>query len=131
MNLSQVVLDYGQRIGRTDLALPLRGPAVVSSDEGISVLIEADEKHLLLYALVPAPYASAQDLMVMLQSSDLRRQPPHAWPVQVGGRGQGADFMLMLLVRIPERQASAQTLEHALAWLMQWKQEHVQLGSTR
>ena len=131
MNLSQVVADYGQRIGRPDLALPSQGPAVVSSEEDISVLLETDDEHLLAYALVPAPYVSAQALLTMLQASDLRRQPPHAWPVQVGGRGQGADWVLMLLVRIPERQASAQALEQALAWLMQWKKEHVPFGATR
>jgi hypothetical protein len=131
MNLSQVVADYGQRIGRHDLALPSQGPAVLSSEEDFSVLFEADGAHLLAYALVPAPYVSAQALLAMLKASDLRRQPPHAWPVQVGGRGQGADWVLMLLVRIPERQASAQALEQALAWLMQWKQENVPFGVTR
>lgn len=131
MNLSQVVLDYGQRIGRADLALPSQGPAVVSSEEGCTVLLEADEEHLLVYALVPTPYVAASTLLSILEASDLRRQPPHAWPVQVGGRGQGADFMLMLLVRIPERHASAQALELALAWLMQWKQDHVPLGASR
>lgn len=130
MNVAQLVAEFGQRRGLHDLALPPRGPVVFSSDNSGSLLLEAEQEDLLLYALVPAPYVEPQAVLPLLQAVDLRRQSPQAWPVQVGGRGQGADFVLMLLVRLTEAQLNVQALEDALAGLLRLKQEHATFGVT-
>jgi hypothetical protein len=130
MNLRQVVADYGQRNGLPDLALPDRGPAALSSQDGVNVLVEAGDDDLLIYALMPAPYVSPESLLGLLQACDLRHLPPQAWPIQVGARGQGADQMVMLLLRLSGQRLSAQGMEEALSWLLRFRQDHAAFGTS-
>jgi|LauGreDrversion4_2_1035121.scaffolds.fasta_scaffold139360_2 hypothetical protein len=129
MNLRQVVADYGQRNGLPDLALADRGPTVLPGQDGAHVLLEAADDELLIYALAPAPYVSPEALLGLLQACDLRHVPPQAWPIQVAARGQGADLVLMLLLRLKGQRLSAQGMEEALSWLLRFRQDHARFGT--
>lgn len=131
MNLTQLVAEYGQHHGLPHLALPGQGPALLSAEQICSVLIEADDEDLLLYAVVPAPFAPPQLLMACLQAADVRRQPAQGWPVKVGARGQGADLVLVLLLRLSQEQLGLQAMEEALASLMTFVQTHACVDATR
>ncbi len=129
MNLAQLVSDFGARAGQPDLMLPPRGAASYAHPQGPVALEEVDGD-LLIYTRVPAPFVPAPALLKILRATDLRRLPPQVPGVQVGARGQGAEQVLVLMIRLNWPGPSVQAIEDAVARLMQFRQEHADFGAT-
>ncbi len=113
--MTQIIDDFGRRIGLPGLTLDDKGRLRMALEDGTGIgllqVTAEDSKEIVVYRSFPFTYVNAQTFRMALRLADFRQ--PDAWPVQAAINQRE----LLLAMRIPERAFSSASLEMALSRL--------------
>ena len=114
MSLAYALSEFGATLGVGRLELPPQGHVSLQLPCGDRMTLEEVGQEVLLYQVIALPHLDAARSLALLQSSNLRRRPPHELTVQVGLRGEGADAQVVLLLRFDAQGLQASMLQAGL-----------------
>lgn len=116
MNAWEAVSQFGRSLGLGDLSLDGTRQAHVALDSGTTVSFTLTDEELLVHVQQPAPHSPPALWLQALQRAEARSAGPLR--VQMGGRGQGADFCLIALTRFQADAVSPEDLARACDGLL-------------
>ncbi|WP_263768599.1 hypothetical protein [Propionivibrio soli] len=118
----ETLAEFGRQIGLTGFAPGTHGVAQLRLESGGLLAVEAvtrgSSDEVLVYLGQPMGFDADRLRMAALEKVRETRGGPYA--IQVATRGDGPQAMLLMLVRVPERQFTVQTLGQAVDYLGRW-----------
>jgi type III secretion system chaperone SycN len=118
----ETLADFGRQMGLPDLDFGTHGVAQLEMESGNLIAVEpvqrGDAAEVLVYIGRPLGYDGAPLLRRALARA--HHAEAGAMPVQVAVRGEAPDAVLLVLVRVPERDFTLQSLGQAVDYLGRW-----------
>lgn len=130
MNVSQAVTEFGQSMGIEGLNLGSTGVCQLQWEDGSTLLIEETAEELLVCLAFPAAHLHALEMQQALELQDQRVHHGFA-VVQVGLRGQGADTLIVTLVRVRARVLAGADIARSVDQLTEWRSRWESLSGRR
>lgn len=129
--VAQAVADFGRSMDLADWTLGAEGRASLRLQSGVLVHLVAGEADLRVQLDCPLAFETPQLLQRALEAAHVRL----GTPVQLGLRGSGAEMVLQLARRLPQRQvtgpALARQVDELLSWFEALRQPATQAGAWR
>ncbi len=120
--VDDTVAEFGRSVGIPGLRFSEHGNLQLKFATGGLLVIEpvrrGDTDEILVYLGEPLGFNGAR--RVMLALSKVHFGNVGVRDVQIAVRGEGADALLLALIRIPEREFTPQNLGQAMDFLHQW-----------
>jgi len=120
--VSETLAEFGRQIGLTGFSTGTHGVAQLRLESGallaIEVVTRGSSDEVLVYLGQPVGFDADRLRISALEKVFETRGSPYS--VQVATRGEGTQAVLLMLVRIPERQFTLQTLGQAVDYLSRW-----------
>lgn len=120
--IHDAVADFGRRLGIDTLALDSHGLVQLQFESGDLLAVEPRRREeideVLVYLLRPGARTLSRSIRRGLAKSHYTEGG--TLPVQVAMRGSGPEASILALVRIPERELTAQNLAMAVEHLGRW-----------
>jgi len=114
--------EFGRRSGLSDLGFGSYGVAQLVFQSGDVLAVEpvsrGDVEEVLVYVSRPLGFNGSRLLRRALIKAHFKEAG--ALDIQVSSRGQGPSLTLLALVRMPARDFTLQTLDHAFDYLNRW-----------
>ena len=117
MNAWEAVSQFGRVLGVSDLSLDGAREAHLGLDSGDTISFTLTDEVLLLHLRRPFPHPSSDVLLRALQRCQARNSG--ALRLQMGGRGQGADFALIAATRFRADSVTPEELGRACDGLLE------------
>jgi type III secretion system chaperone SycN len=114
--------DFGKQLGIADLTFGTHGVAQLELQSGGLIAVEPVSRGMVNEVLVYIIQPLGFDAAMLMRRALARAHFAHAdaLPVQVAVRGEDSAAQLIMLVRLPERSFTLQTLGHAIDFLSRW-----------
>lgn len=117
--------EFGRRLGLDDFSTGPFGVAQLRLASGGLLAVEPVRRgmvdEVLIYVGRPLGFEADALCRRALEKAHFSHGGPY--PVQVAARGDGAQAVLLILTRLPERAFTVQTLGHAVDYLERWFDE--------
>ncbi len=120
--------EFGRELGLTDFGLGSHGVAQLQMQSGALLAVEPVRRgstngvdEVLIYLGQPMGFEAATLRRRALEKVHFSHGGPFA--LQIATRGEGAQAILLMLVRLPERAFTRQTLGHVVEYLERWYAE--------
>lgn len=117
--------EFGRELGLTDFGLGTQGVAQLKMQSGALLAVEpvrrgkvASVDEVLIYLGQPLGFEATALRRRALKKVHFSHGGPFA--LQIASRGEGPQAMLLMLVRVPERAFTRQTLGHVVEYLDRW-----------
>jgi len=123
MIASQAVEDFGRIMGLEDLSLHPTGHCTLACADDAEIGLDADacdEDGLVVSISRPAPFVTAPQLLVALQSCDARR-PSNSPPVSAALQGSGSDARIICATRLSRPRLNGPEIAAAVDRLQAWQ----------
>jgi hypothetical protein len=123
MIASQAVEDFGRIMGLDDLSLHPVGHCTLACADEADIGIDTDacdEDGLVVSISRPAPFVTASELLIALQSCDARR-PSNSPPVSAALQGSGSDARIICATRLSRPRLTGQEIAAAVDRLQTWQ----------
>ena len=113
--------QFGQQLGLPALELGAHGVAQLELQAGGVLAVEpAHGKAAEVLVYLGRPVGFEGDALVRNALARAHYSAAHPMPVQVAVRGEGPEALLLVLVRVPEREFTVQTLGRVVEYLGRW-----------
>ena len=123
--VQQTLADFGRQLGLAHFGLGTLGVAQLRLASGALLAVEpalrGRTEEILIYFSRPLGFEATQTRRAALAKAHYSNNGPYA--VQIATRGEGAQSELLMLVRLPQRGFTPQTLSHAVDYLDRWFSE--------
>lgn len=120
--IHDAVAEYGRQLGIDGLRLDANGAVQLQLQSGGLLAVEqarrGDADEVLVYLGSPLGFEGPRRLRAALTRAHYSNTAGPS--VQVACRGDGPDALLLILVRMPERDFTLQSLGHAFDFLSRW-----------
>ena len=120
--VNDTLSEFGRQLGLTDLNFGEHGAAQLVFQSGALLAVEpvtrGDIDEVLVYVSRPVGFNGPRLLRQALVKAHFKEAG--VLDIQVSTRGQGSDLALLALVRMPARNFTLQTLDHAFDYLNRW-----------
>lgn len=120
--IHHTLADFGRQLGLEHFGLGSQGVAQLRLSSGSQLAVEpcrrGDNEEILVYFSRPLGFDAVQYRRAALAKAHFSNTGPYA--VQVATRGEGAQTELLMLIRLPQRGFTPQTLAHAVDYLDRW-----------
>jgi type III secretion system chaperone SycN len=117
--------EFGRELGLTDFGLGAHGVAQLQMQSGALLAVEPVRRgkvdsvdEVLIYLGQPLGFEATTLRRRALEKVHFSHGGPFA--IQIATRGEGPQAMLLMLVRLPERAFTRQTLGHVVEYLDRW-----------
>lgn len=117
--------EFGRELGLTDFGLGAHGVAQLKMQSGALLAVEPVRRgkensvdEVLIYLGQPLGFEAATLRRRAMEKVHFSHGGPFS--VQIATRGEGPQTMLLMLVRMPERAFTRQTLGHVVEYLNRW-----------
>ena len=118
----ETLADFGRQLGLPSLGFGTHGVAQLQMQSGALLAVEpvrrGEVDEVLVYLGKPVPFADSGLFRKALAKA--HHGEVGALPVQVALRGESPDTLMLMLVRLPERDFTLQSLGHAVDYLGRW-----------
>lgn len=123
--INDTLADFGRRLGIEQLDCGTHGVAQLALAGGGLIAIEPVQRGAAEEVLVYVGRRAGHDAPRLLRQALIQAHHRHAGnlPIQVATRGQGPDTLLLALLRLPAREFTPQSLDHAFDTLNRWLDE--------
>jgi len=111
------LLDFGRRIGLPQLALDQADACQLKLESGALIALELVDEELIIYRCQPLPWPDPALLLRALRRCNTREG---GTALQIGLRGTAADTKLIVALRLPAREFTAQRLEASWEMIQHW-----------
>ena len=121
----ETLADFGKRLGLTNFGTSAHDVAQLRMASGALLAVEPVQRgeidEVLVYLGQPVGFEAAHLSRQALEKVHFSNGG--SFPLQIATRGEGAERMLLMLTRIPEREFTPQILEQAVDYLNRWYDE--------
>jgi type III secretion system chaperone SycN len=117
----ETLAQFGQQLGVPALELNARGVAQLELQAGGLLAVEPTPgkvAEVLVY--LGRPLGFDGDTVLRNALARAHHSSAHPLPVQVAVRGEGPEALLLVLVRVPEREFTLPTLTRVVEYLGRW-----------
>jgi len=121
----ETLAEFGRELGLTDFGTGTHGVAQLRLESGALLAVEPVRRgkedgvdEVLIYFGQPLGFEAATLRRRALEKAHFLRGGPY--PIQIATRGEGPQALLLMLVRLPERAFTRQTLGHVVDYLGRW-----------
>lgn len=124
----ETLAEFGRELGLVDFGTGVHGVAQLRLASGALLAVEPVRRgkehgvdEVLIYLGEPLGFEAAALRRGALEKVHFSHGGPYS--VQIATRGEGPQAMLLMLVRLPERAFTRQTLSHVVDYLHRWHDE--------